>query len=81
MKACVKSDSFQVETRGFGDILDITASVSRVVTESAFDRGVCTVFVPGSTAGLTTIEYEPGVVEDLKKAVERQAHCVRTTDL
>ena len=73
MNACVKSESFQVATRGFGDILDITASVAQAVTASQFDSGVCTVFVPGSTAGLTTIEYEPGVVEDLKKAVERQA--------
>jgi secondary thiamine-phosphate synthase enzyme len=36
-------------------------------------NGLVTVFVPGSTAGITTIEYEPGVVEDLKKAIERLA--------
>ena len=43
------------------------------LSESSLLDGNVTVFVSGSTAGITTIEYEPGAVEDLKKAIERQA--------
>ena len=69
----VKTSSFKVETAGFGDILDITGQVQRGLSESSLLDGNVTVFVSGSTAGITTIEYEPGAVEDLKKAIERQA--------
>lgn len=69
----VKSDSFEIKTRGFGDILDITDKVSKSVQSSNFSSGMALVFVPGSTAGITTIEYESGVVADLQKAFERQA--------
>ena len=69
----VKTDSFKVETAGFGDILDITGQVQMGLSESSLLDGNVTVFVSGSTAGLTTIEYEPGAVDDLKKAIERQA--------
>lgn len=73
MSRQVKTHSFQVETRGFDDILDITAEVSRSVEASGLSDGVAVVFVSGSTAGITTIEYESGVVDDLKQAIERQA--------
>ena len=69
----VKTGSFKVETAGFGDILDITEQVQMELSESKLLDGNVTVFVSGSTAGITTIEYEPGAVEDLKKAIERQA--------
>ena len=69
----VKSDSFEINTRGFGDILDITDKISESVKSSKIFSGIATVFVPGSTAGITTIEYESGVVADLQKAIERQA--------
>ena len=69
----VKSDQFEIETEGFGDILDITGEVARIVADSGLDAGIATVFVPGSTAGITTLEYEPGAVEDLKQAVDRLA--------
>ena len=69
----VKTGSFKVETAGFGDILDITGQVQMGLSESSLLDGNVTVFVSGSTAGLTTIEYEPGAVDDLKKAIERQA--------
>lgn len=73
MSRQVKTHSFQVKTRGFDDILDITADVSRSVEASGLSDGVAVVFVAGSTAGITTIEYEPGVVDDLKQAIARQA--------
>ncbi len=60
-----------VPSRGHGDILDITGSVSDAVAGSGLIEGVATVFVTGSTAGLTTIEYEPGLVHDLTAAFER----------
>ena len=69
----VKTGSFNIETAGFGDILDITEQVQKELSESSLLDGNVTVFVSGSTAGLTTIEYEPGAVDDLKKAIERQA--------
>ena len=69
----VKTGSFKIETAGFGDILDITEQVQKELSESSLLDGNVTVFVSGSTAGITTIEYEPGAVDDLKKAIERQA--------
>ena len=67
----VKSGSFEVKTLGFGDILDITDKVSKSVQGSNLSEGVATVFVSGSTAGISTIEYESGLVADLQKAIER----------
>ena len=69
----VKSRSFQVKTRGFSDIIDITSEVAEEVASSGVADGIVTVFVPGSTAGITSIEFESGVVSDLKEAIERQA--------
>ena len=53
------------------DLIDITREVSRRIRESGIAEGSVLVFVPGSTAALTTIEYESGVVEDLREAIER----------
>jgi len=53
------------------DVIDITAAVSDAVAESGLTEGQVLVFVPGSTAAVTTIEYETGVVRDLRDAVER----------
>lgn len=60
-----------LDSRGHGHILDITASVAGAVREAELASGVATVFVTGSTAGLTTIEFEPGLVHDLAAAFER----------
>jgi len=73
MSLKIKNGSFKIETAGFGDILDITRQVEIELLESSLVDGNATVFVSGSTAGITTIEYEPGAVDDLKKAIERQA--------
>ncbi len=69
----VKTQRFQVDTKGFGDIVDITGEVAREIEVSRVADGIATVFVPGSTAGITSIEYESGAVSDLKKAIERLA--------
>ena len=66
-------DGFVVETNGRTDILDITTQVERAVSASGVQSGIVLAFTPGSTAGLTTIEYEPGAISDLKDAIARIA--------
>ncbi len=65
----VSTHTFRVETRGRTDIVDITARVAEAVRGT----GTAVVFVGGSTAGITTVEFEPGLVRDLKEAWERVA--------
>lgn len=60
-------------TTGDTDIIDITAEVLEGLRRSGIRSGAVTLFVPGSTAALTTIEYESGVINDLKQAIERIA--------
>jgi secondary thiamine-phosphate synthase enzyme len=62
-----------VRTAGHTDIHDITSLVQAQVTDSGLGSGIATVFCPGSTGGLTTIEYESGVVADLQEALEALA--------
>lgn len=59
------------KTRGYCDIIDITAKVQEHVKKEKIQRGLVSLFVSGSTAALTTIEYEPGLVKDLKELLER----------
>ena len=61
----------RLQTRGNGEIVDLTEGVLSVVRASGVDRGLVTVFVTGSTAAVTTMEYEPGGVKDLNDALER----------
>lgn len=58
-------------TRGEPDIVDITEKVQDVVASSRLKDGQCTVFVIGSTAAVTTVEYEPGLLQDIPRALER----------
>jgi secondary thiamine-phosphate synthase enzyme len=67
------TQTFPLCTKGFCDIIDITPEVRSVVRESGITDGLVTVFCAGSTGAVTTIEYETGVVQDLKKALERLA--------
>ncbi|HHD11670.1 MAG TPA: YjbQ family protein [Deltaproteobacteria bacterium] len=67
----VRTTFIELNSRGFTDIVDITESVRRAVIESELTEGLAAVFVPGSTASVTTIEYEEGVIEDLRQAIER----------
>jgi thiamine phosphate synthase YjbQ (UPF0047 family) len=60
----VTSRSFEVTTRGQGDVRDITPAVVRSLAETGAEAGTATVFVTGSTAAITTIEFEPGAVAD-----------------
>ena len=59
------------KTSGFCDIIDITTRVQEQVEKEKIERGLVSLFVSGSTAALTTIEHEPGLVRDLKEFVEQ----------
>jgi thiamine phosphate synthase YjbQ (UPF0047 family) len=59
------------KTSGFCDIIDITAKIRSELQPEKIKRGQVTLFVSGSTAALTTIEYEPGLIQDVKEFVER----------
>ena len=67
----IYSENISFSTKGFSDILDITHHVDAVIDHSKIENGLVTVFCPGSTGAVTTIEYEPGVLKDLQKAVEK----------
>ena len=69
----VLSDTISLSTKGFGDIQDLTSQVAVSVGKSKIKNGAVIIFCSGSTGAVTTIEYESGVLEDLKKAVERIA--------
>jgi secondary thiamine-phosphate synthase enzyme len=60
-----------LHTKGNGDIVDITSDVAEAVAASEITSGTVTVFIAGSTAGVTTVEYEPGLVADLQELWER----------
>ncbi|HZK30034.1 MAG TPA: secondary thiamine-phosphate synthase enzyme YjbQ [Methanoregula sp.] len=61
--------TFSVSTQREGDIIDITSHVQKAVRDSNIQQGIIHLFVQHSTAALTTIEFEPGVLEDLKRAL------------
>jgi secondary thiamine-phosphate synthase enzyme len=67
----VHSGRLEFHTEGDGDVIDLTAGVESVVRSSGVEAGVVTVFVPGSTAAVTTMEFEPGGVHDLRAALDR----------
>ncbi len=67
------SDTISLNTEGFGHTIDITDDVRRAVRGSKINDGLVTVFCPGSTGTITTIEYESGVIRDLKRALEKIA--------
>lgn len=69
----VETRYLSLNSRGEGDILDITGRVASVVAETGLKNGIVTVFVPGSTGALTTIEFEPGLMKDFPDMLERLA--------
>ena len=60
----IETHSFTISTKGNSDILDITHNVADIINDAKFREGNALVFVVGSTAGITTIEYEPGLLKD-----------------
>jgi len=60
-----------LHTKGDCDIIDVTSEIERRISDAGISTGTVTVFVPGSTAGITTIEFESGVLSDLKAMWDR----------
>ena len=78
---------FNISTKGFNDIIDVTPQIGKEVEKSGIKEGVCLVFVAHSTCALTTIEYEEGAIKDLKRVLEKIApmnkdyeHCKKWGD-
>ena len=69
----VRTQTHQVSTRGQGDAHDLTETVASAVRECGLRSGIAVVFVVGSTAGITTIEFEPGAIADLNLVFETLA--------
>ena len=69
----IYSEKLSLSTKGFSEIIDITSRVDSAIGRSKIENGLVTVFCPGSTGSVTTIEYEAGVLKDLQKAIEKVA--------
>ena len=67
----IQTDFIEVKTRGNCEILDITPGVQNIINKLNFSEGNALIFAGGSTAGITTIEYEPGLLKDYPKFFER----------
>ncbi len=69
----IYTTTLSVSTKGFTDIRDLTPQIRAALQEAKLHDGTVTVFVSGSTAGITTIEFEPGLLQDLPAAFEKLA--------
>ena len=69
----VITDRFEIPTKGQDDAHDITDRIVSAIARSQLSSGIVTVFVVGSTAGITTIEFEPGAIADLNRVFEELA--------
>lgn len=69
----VVTDSIEVSTRGYGHVVDITDELRRTIDDAKLRSGTATLFVPGSTASLSTIEFEPGAVKDIETLLQKLA--------
>ncbi len=67
----VYRDKIRVKTKGLCSIHDITDDVSRIITESKLGQGICCVAVVGSTAAISTTEYEPGLLQDIPRLMDK----------
>ena len=69
--ATVVTGRIQFNTKGDADMVNLTADVRRIVTDSGLTAGAVTVFFPGATGAITTLEFEPGVVKDFANMFDR----------
>ncbi|HSB90090.1 MAG TPA: secondary thiamine-phosphate synthase enzyme YjbQ [Anaerolineales bacterium] len=67
----VRTQQLRLRTRGHADIHDLTPELQRLLQESGLTEGLLTVFAPSSTSAITTIENEPGALEDLRRVLDR----------
>jgi secondary thiamine-phosphate synthase enzyme len=69
----IETHKIRVSSKGSTDIIDITAEVSKIVEKSKIRNGIACVFIVGSTASISTMEYEPNLVKDVRRALEKLA--------
>jgi secondary thiamine-phosphate synthase enzyme len=67
------TDKFNIKTKGHTDIIDITGYIQKIVRDHNISDGLLMVYVSGSTASISSIEYEPGLLKDLPEAFEKFA--------
>jgi secondary thiamine-phosphate synthase enzyme len=67
----VFGNSFTIQTRGFSDVVNITSEVQSIIDRSEMESGISAVFVVGSTASISTIEFEPALAEDMKERLDK----------
>ncbi|MCK5286364.1 MAG: secondary thiamine-phosphate synthase enzyme YjbQ [Thermodesulfovibrionia bacterium] len=67
----VFGEYFSIQTQGYSDIKDITTGVQNIVLKSGIKNGLVNVFAVGSTASITTVEYEPALVEDVREQLDK----------
>ena len=65
-----KTKTIELKTKGFTDIIDLSDEIGKFLKETKVKEGTIVIFVPGSTAAITTIEYEPGLTKDIPKFLE-----------
>jgi secondary thiamine-phosphate synthase enzyme len=69
----IETKRLSLESKGHDDVVDLTNEVAGVIASTKLKNGLVTVFVVGSTASVTTLEYEPGLIQDIKEVGERLA--------
>ena len=69
----ILTESIHKKTKGAGDFIDLTSELHQLLAKSELTEGNMTIFVIGSTAGMTTFEYEPGLIKDMRELYERIA--------
>lgn len=69
----IQTEFIEISTKGHSDIVDVTPEVRNILRDSGLQEGQVTVFASGSTAAVTTIEYEPGLLKDIPDALNKIA--------
>ncbi len=69
----IKTERFSISTNGNTHMVDITPQLKTILDKSEFEEGQMTVFAPGATAGISTVEFEPGLIQDIPEMFERIA--------
>ena len=67
----IRTKKIEKKTKGISDVIDITEDVASFIEDCEVKNGTVTVFIPGSTGAITTVEYEPGLVKDIPKFMEK----------